>query len=218
MFNLDHAIAEWRRKMIAGGIKMPVPLEELESHLREDIEQQVRGGATSEQAFAAAVKRMGDTGGLKREFEKVQDSTKARRQILRVSSVIGGTVLAYSAVFATWILARRAGRIEITSVEFLLVFGSMLATILFGLTGRYFARFLPVVLSEWLQAAMIVAAIFVGASLLRLVWSSLMLEGLVHVQIVLLWTMSPTLGGAHCLSEWCDRCAAARKQMKPVNA
>jgi hypothetical protein len=39
MFNLEQAISEWRRQMIAVGIKTPVPLEELESHLREDVEQ-----------------------------------------------------------------------------------------------------------------------------------------------------------------------------------
>jgi len=31
MFNLEQSIADWRRQMIAGGIKTPVPLEELES-------------------------------------------------------------------------------------------------------------------------------------------------------------------------------------------
>ena len=42
MFNLEQSIADWRRQMLAAGIKMPVPLEELESHLREDIAQQMQ--------------------------------------------------------------------------------------------------------------------------------------------------------------------------------
>ena len=37
MFDLEQSIAEWRRQMLAAGIKTPVPLEELEIHLREDI-------------------------------------------------------------------------------------------------------------------------------------------------------------------------------------
>ena len=57
MFNLDEAIAEWRRKMDAGGVKAPVPLDELESHLREDLEQRMQSGANAEQAFEAAVQR-----------------------------------------------------------------------------------------------------------------------------------------------------------------
>jgi hypothetical protein len=44
MFNLDQAIADWRRQMLAAGIKTPVPLEELEIHLREDVEQQMQSG------------------------------------------------------------------------------------------------------------------------------------------------------------------------------
>ena len=40
MFDLEQSIADWRRQMLAAGIKTPVPLEELESHLREEIERQ----------------------------------------------------------------------------------------------------------------------------------------------------------------------------------
>jgi hypothetical protein len=72
MFNLDHAISEWRRQMIAGGIKTPVPLNELESHLREDVEQQMRTGATAEQAFREAAQRVGAAENLRREFAKVR--------------------------------------------------------------------------------------------------------------------------------------------------
>ena len=42
MFNLNQAIAEWRKQMAASGINLPEALDELESHLREDVDQQVR--------------------------------------------------------------------------------------------------------------------------------------------------------------------------------
>jgi leader peptidase (prepilin peptidase)/N-methyltransferase len=71
MFNLEQAISEWRQKMLAEGIKTPVPLEELESHLRDDIEQQVRSGSDAQQAFEAAVMRIGQAAALKREFLNV---------------------------------------------------------------------------------------------------------------------------------------------------
>jgi|SRR5437867_1623996 len=32
---LEKAIAEWRRQMLAAGVKTPVPLDELGSHLRD---------------------------------------------------------------------------------------------------------------------------------------------------------------------------------------
>jgi hypothetical protein len=44
MFNLEQAIADWRKQMLAAGIKTPVPLEELESHLRDEIEWQMKSG------------------------------------------------------------------------------------------------------------------------------------------------------------------------------
>src|SRR5262245_57270668 len=72
MFNLEQAIADWRRKMAVGGIKSCEVLDELESHLREDVEQQMRSGAAAEQAFKQAVQRVGSADQLKLEFGKVE--------------------------------------------------------------------------------------------------------------------------------------------------
>jgi hypothetical protein len=71
MFNLDQAISEWRRQMAVGGLKMPDVLNELESHLREDLEGQVRSGLNEQEAFNAAVQRIGQSKALKKEFRKV---------------------------------------------------------------------------------------------------------------------------------------------------
>lgn len=72
MFNLEQSIAIWRRQMSAGGIKSHDVLDELESHLREDIERQIREGTQTEQAFARAVERVGRADELKLEFGKVE--------------------------------------------------------------------------------------------------------------------------------------------------
>ncbi|EEF62680.1 Clp protease N-terminal domain-containing protein [Pedosphaera parvula] len=71
MFNLDQAISAWRRQLAAGGIKTPEVLDELESHLRDDVEQQVRSGTSEEQAFNSATQQIGQTNVLKVEFNKV---------------------------------------------------------------------------------------------------------------------------------------------------
>ena len=55
MFDLEQAIAEWREQMFAAGIKSPVPLEELEIHLREEIERQMKSGLSEQNAFDFAV-------------------------------------------------------------------------------------------------------------------------------------------------------------------
>lgn len=70
MFNLEQAIAGWRRQMLAAGIKSPVPLEELESHLRDDVERQVAAGAGEARAFELAVQRIGQPAPLRKEFLK----------------------------------------------------------------------------------------------------------------------------------------------------
>ncbi len=73
MFNLEQAIAEWRRQMIAAGIQAPIPLDELESHLRDDIEEQMKTGADAARAFALAVQRMGQPAPLQMEFMKTRN-------------------------------------------------------------------------------------------------------------------------------------------------
>jgi hypothetical protein len=73
MFNLEQAISEWRKQMQAAGIKSPEPLAELESHLREDIQQQIRSGASEQAALEGAVVRIGRGTVLSAEFAVVED-------------------------------------------------------------------------------------------------------------------------------------------------
>ena len=80
MFNLEQSVAEWRREMQAAGVKAPVPMEELESHLREEIEQQMRSGTGAEQAFHAAVLGLGGAGKVRREFAKIAGVRQVLRQ------------------------------------------------------------------------------------------------------------------------------------------
>jgi hypothetical protein len=70
MFDLEQSIADWRKQMLAAGIKTPVPLEELEIHLREEIEQQMKSGLNEQEAFHSAVQKIGQGGLLRTEFKK----------------------------------------------------------------------------------------------------------------------------------------------------
>ena len=78
MFNLEQSILEWRKQMLAAGIKTPVPLEELEIHLREELEQQMRIGLTAQTAFSIAAEKIGHGYALQNDFQKVRPSNKAR--------------------------------------------------------------------------------------------------------------------------------------------
>jgi hypothetical protein len=70
MFDLEKSIAEWRRQMLAAGIQSPVPLEELELHLREEIERQFKSGLHEAKAFHLAIQKIGRPDSLRREFKK----------------------------------------------------------------------------------------------------------------------------------------------------
>ena len=82
MFNLEQSIADWRNQMLAAGIKTPVPLEELEIHLREEIEQQMKSGLSGQDAFEIAIRQIGQPKRLNNEFEKSERKYMKRTAII----------------------------------------------------------------------------------------------------------------------------------------
>jgi len=86
MFNLNQAIAEWRQRIVMAGISTPEVLDELESHLREEVEQQIRLGSSEERAFEIALQRMGRTDALQTEFQKIGRVASALWRKLRAAS------------------------------------------------------------------------------------------------------------------------------------
>jgi hypothetical protein len=78
MFDIEQSIAEWRRRMLAADIKA-APLDELESHLRQEMENRIRTGLSAAQAFNAAVRRIGPADALRLEFSKLGVKSWNRR-------------------------------------------------------------------------------------------------------------------------------------------
>ena len=70
MFNLETKISEWRRQMLAAGMASPVPLDELEAHLREEFEQLSKTGCAEAEAFERAVQKIGKAPVIQGEFKK----------------------------------------------------------------------------------------------------------------------------------------------------
>jgi len=56
--------------MLAAGIKTPVPMEELEIHLRDEIERQMSLGLSEQEAFEISVQQIGQPKTLDGEFKK----------------------------------------------------------------------------------------------------------------------------------------------------
>ena len=68
MFELEQSIAEWRQQMTEGVDNTPLPLDQLENHLREEIGNLMSAGMPEAQAFQLAVSRLGSPGPLQTEF------------------------------------------------------------------------------------------------------------------------------------------------------
>src|SRR3954447_20894502 len=100
MFDLESQIRGWRSALAAAMGNAPEPLDELESHLRDDIDRRMRLGADAQTAFEAARAQLGDAGRLAAEFAK----TGERRWIPGWIAI--GAVAAAVLVTAIWATAR----------------------------------------------------------------------------------------------------------------
>ena len=76
---------------MAGGIKSHEVLDELESHLRDDVECKVRSGSEAEKAFQQAAQKLGRAAVLKLEFERVENAERKfmRRSLMFIAAFIG---------------------------------------------------------------------------------------------------------------------------------
>jgi hypothetical protein len=150
MFNLETAIAEWRRQMLAAGIKTPVPLDELESHLREEIERQIQSGADSKLAFETAVQKIGSASALKCEFKKVDATRKERaraldRKVIFISLDI--LIVLVPLVLSSVMLFKAGDLSQIRSGQQMSGLAAVATFAIFAWGGRLGYRLFPVVRS-----------------------------------------------------------------------
>jgi hypothetical protein len=80
MERLESEIAEWRSFVEKGSID-DQDLEELETHLRDQITDLTSAGLADDEAFLIAVKRMGTVDELSREFA-AENSRRLWRQLV----------------------------------------------------------------------------------------------------------------------------------------
>jgi hypothetical protein len=145
MFDLEKSIADWRQQMLAAGIKIPVPLEELENHLREEIERQIKLGLSGLEAFNSAVQKIGQARALKTEFKKAGVPMEMR--FVQLAGIACG---AFAGLFSFWILTRLLTVHEANMAERILgflVFTSVL------LSWRHGYKFLPAIRSQRVRTA-----------------------------------------------------------------
>jgi len=176
MLNLNEAIADWRRQMAAGGITSPNVLDELESHLRADVEQQVRSGLTVHQAFEVAAQRMGSASLLKAEFMKVGGLKEARQ-----GKVIGIACCAFAGLFSLLLTPRLLTIHELSMAERMLGLAAVALTVLSMVSWRFSHKYFPAIRSRRVRMAAGVACGLTGAAWI-LVFGNLLADVIVpHV-------------------------------------
>jgi hypothetical protein len=160
MFNLDQAIIEWRQKIIATGLNTPAVLDELESHLREDVERQIKAGMETAAAFEAAERRIGKSDLLKEEFAKVTGGKEARSG--KVIGIACGLVALPLSVLAVPTFLTIP---ELPLRERLLGMAAVSLTFFSIVSWRFSYRFLPVIRNRNTRSATAI-----GCGLAGLVW------------------------------------------------
>jgi hypothetical protein len=71
MFTIEQAVENWKNDLRQKQTLMETDIEELESHLREEMERLAPLGLNEEESFLIAVRRIGDTTQMAAEFAKV---------------------------------------------------------------------------------------------------------------------------------------------------
>ncbi len=79
MFDLEKAIAGWRRRLGSDPALEPGYVMEIESHLREKIDTLMKKGLAPEEAFGEAVGALGESGLVGSEFTKVYSARRSGR-------------------------------------------------------------------------------------------------------------------------------------------
>ncbi len=188
MFDLEQAISEWRRRLGAGGLETPEVLNELESHLRDDVAAQVESGSDLSAAFAAAVQRLGEPGLLLAEFGKTRASALQRLEVL---AFVGGGLL-YVALAAFGLLRQDMG-----AAERVMGFAALACAVVLSLGLRRAARRLR--RSKKFRQSLAVAGGSLGA-VWMLYFALFLLQDLNLLPgpllVTVLWGLNPTLACA----------------------
>jgi hypothetical protein len=213
MFDLEKAIADWRRQMVKAGIKTPVPLEELESHLREEIERQTGSGLSEAEAFRAAVHKIGAAQGIQSEFRKVEAAKEDRQwqlaQIMLVAFTGLSPILCASAAFSKHGVAS-----EMTPGQIISILAAATSLPLLAWGGRLSYRLFPVIQTKRAREAIhltyLLPVIFWWIGFLRLILPRYDFT-VGQLMVTLFWALFPTMGV--CIGLLWGIEAAARKKV-----
>ncbi|MHC4552432.1 MAG: permease prefix domain 1-containing protein [Planctomycetota bacterium] len=142
MFQLDTAITNWRNTLLANQNITDSDVDELESHLRDEVDSLMLSGLSDEEAFMISAHRIGDQQAVGAEFAKVNPSLAWRRRAfwmffgILISMVVGGIASVCSkgsAALLTWLNVNAYGSGITGVVIHIGVFVVLLFGVIFGL-------------------------------------------------------------------------------------
>ena len=90
MSDIERQIEQWRKRLRASDALNDSDIEELEGHLREEVERLRRSGLSYAESFLVARYRLGETETLEVEYAKIHPS---RRSLLRLSWMAVGVLI-----------------------------------------------------------------------------------------------------------------------------
>lgn len=111
MFQLENAIENWKSGLLCNQNITDGNADELENHLRDEVDSLMLSGLSDQEAFMVASHRIGDQQAIGQEFAKVNPSLAWRRRafwmffgilVSMLVSGIAGLCANGSAVFLTW--------------------------------------------------------------------------------------------------------------------
>ncbi len=180
--------------MLAAGIA-PVPLDELEIHLREEIGQQIKAGMNEQYAFAFSVGTIGDGSRLKTEFEIIRAAEEASdwrmKEILFFASLT-----AFSLCLAAALVFKPGNLKELAPAQQFSALMALITMIACALGGRLFYWVFPRISKRSRYIACISAgalAVFVLVIAFDVVFQRVDFT-VGQLIVALLWTMMPTFG------------------------
>jgi hypothetical protein len=145
MFNLESSITAWRSQMLAVGIHSPVPLDELESHLRDEIQHHLESGLDAPTAFETAIQKIGKPTVLKKEFSKVPGTPASRLTVIVLLPFI---ISLFSAIMAALLIFKIGNFSAVNSPQKLSGLAAAAIMALFGWGGLFAQRLFPVISNQ----------------------------------------------------------------------
>lgn len=116
--DVESQIAEWRAYVAKAPAVDGRDLDELETHLRDQIAELGAAGLTDDEAFLVGVKRMGDLDALSREFAREHSGRLWKQLVLRGDEAVSHGASGWVEAFAFAAAAAIATRIALMAAGF----------------------------------------------------------------------------------------------------